>query len=186
MAVTQTCMTVEEFLALPEEKPALEFEDRVVSQKVSPKAQHSVLQLSFTERVNHQMVQLKLARAFQELRATFGGRSYVPDVAVFRWDRIPFLADGRVANDFFEPPDIAVEIVSPEQSVNALVRRCIWYVDNGVRIALLIDPDDTSVIRFLPGQPPVVLHGDDPIDLSEVLVDFSLTVRELFDSLRFR
>ena len=63
-------------------------------------------------------------RAFTELRATFGGHSYVPDVSVYLWERVPLDARGRVANDFVEPPD--VEIVSPEQSVNALVRRCVW------------------------------------------------------------
>lgn len=186
MAVAQTRLTVEEFLKLPEEKPALELEDGMVSQKVSPKAKHSRLQGSLIERINPQTVQRKLAMAFPELRASFGGRSYVPDVAILRWDRIPVDADGTIANDLFEPPDIAVEIVLPGQSVNALVRRCVWYVDNGVRIAVLVDPADASVVLFRPGQPPVALHGDDPIGLDGVLDDVALTVRELFDSLRIR
>jgi Uma2 family endonuclease len=186
MAMSQTLMTVEEFLKLPEEKPALELEDGMVSQKVSPKAKHSRLQYTVAERINHQTVQQRLAMAFPELRASFGGHSYVPDVAVLRWDRIPVEADGTIGNDLFEPPDIAVEIVSPGQSVNKLVSRCVWYVDNGVRIALLVDPADESIAQFRPGQPVAVLRGDDPIDLSEVLNDFALTVQELFDSLRIR
>jgi Uma2 family endonuclease len=89
-------------------------------------------------------------------------------------------------NRFSDPPDIAVEIVSPEQRVNTLVRRCLWYVANGVRIALLIDPDDESVIVFRPDVSPLALGGSDRIDLDEVLPGFELTVQQFFDSLSFR
>lgn len=184
MAVTQTHMTIDEFLKLPEEEPALEFEDGTVSQKVSPKGKHSRLQSEFEDHVRHPSEARKLAMAFPEIRTSFSGRSYVPDVAVYRWDRIPRDADGSIANDFVDPPDIAVEIVSPQQSVTALVRKCVWYVDHGVKIAVLIDPDDESVFLFRPGQPPEVLGSNDRIALDEVLAEFDLTVRKLFDSLR--
>ena len=83
MAIAEQHFSLEEFLNLPEQEPALEFEDGVVSQKVSPKGQHSGLQGDFVELVNRYTRTRKLARAFPELRATFAGRSYVPDVAVY-------------------------------------------------------------------------------------------------------
>ncbi len=183
MAVLQKGLTLEEFLKLPEEKPALEFEDGTVTQKVAPKGHHSALQYEVAELVNRFARSRRLARAFPELRATYAGRSYVPDVSIYRWERIPVTDTGRVVNDFFEPPDIAVEVVSPEQSVNALVRRCLWYVDHGVRLALLIDPDDRSVIVFRPGSQPSALRGADPIDVADVLPSFQLTVADLFAAL---
>ncbi len=186
MVVSPKRMTLEQFLKLPEEEPALEFDDGVVTQKVSPKGQHSILQAELVERLNRFARPLRLARAFPELRATFGGASRVPDVAVYRWDRIPVDARGRVVNDFREAPDIAVEIVSPEQSTNALVRRCLWYVGNGVRIALLVDPADESVLVFRPDQTPQARRGPDQLDLRDVVPDFELTVQELFDSLSLR
>lgn len=184
MAVVQKTLTLEQFLQLPEEEPALEFADGVVTQKVSPKGQHSALQFDFAEYVNQYARSRKLARAFPELRTSFAGVSRVPDVAVYRWDRIPRDANGRVANDFVEPPDIAVEIASPGQGSNALVRRCLWYVEYGVTIALLVDPDDESVLAFRPDGRLTALHGKDRIDLSEVLPNFKLTVEELFASLQ--
>jgi Uma2 family endonuclease len=107
----------------------------------------------------------------------------VPDIAVYRWERIPRDEKGRIANDFFEPPDLAVEIVSPEQSVNALVRRCLWFVANGVQVALLVDPADESVLAFRRDRQTEVWHGADRIELSEFLPDFELTVEQLFASL---
>ncbi len=186
MAITQRAMTLEEFLELPEQKPALEYDDGVVTQKVSPQGQHSRLQFVIAQLINRIAESAKLAMAFPELRTTFGGASRVPDVSVYRWERIPLTPDGKVANRFTEPPDIAIEIVSPEQSVNAPIRRCLRFIDQGVQIVLLIDPDDESVIRFGPNGSARALHGSDPIDLSEVLPGFELTAHELFESLRLR
>ena len=183
MAVTPEGLTLEAFLELPEEEPALEYEEGVVSQKVPPQGKHAGLQMWIGELINHFARPKKLALAFSELRTTFGGRSRVPDLVVYRWDRVPLDDRGRIANEFHEPPDVAVEIVSPGQSVNYLVRRCLWYVENGVRIALLVDPSDESVLLFRPGHTPMALHGDDRIDLDDVLPGFELRAHEVFDAL---
>ena len=77
-------LTLEEFLELPERKPALEFADGTVTQKVAPKGRHSTLQGRFSDWINHFAVPRRLAYAFPELRTTFGGASYVPDISVYR------------------------------------------------------------------------------------------------------
>ncbi|MBI3980247.1 MAG: Uma2 family endonuclease [Chloroflexi bacterium] len=186
MAISERRLTLEQFLKLPEEEPPLELDSGMVTQKVSPKGQHSALQDEVLEAINRFARPRRLARAFPELRTTFGGQSCVPDVAVYRWNRIPVDRAGRIANDFLEPPDIAVEIVSPEQSTNAVVRRCLWYVANGVPVALLVDPVDESILVFRPEQPPKALRDSDQIDLTDVLPGFALTVGELFASLQVR
>ncbi len=173
-------LTLDEFLHLPEAEPALEFLDGVVSQKVSPKSYHGALQFELAHVINVFARPRKLARVFTETRVTFAGASVVPDLIVFRWERVPTNAQGRMARDFFLPPDIAVEIVSPGQSVTALDRRCRWYVANGVQVALLILPDDESVRVFRPNQNPRTLRDSDVIEFGDVLPGFGLTVRDLF------
>jgi len=184
MAIAQQRLTLEEFLALPEEEPALEYYDGTVTQKVSPQGQHGVLQFDVADRFNRFARPKKLALAIPELRATYGEFSLVPDVAVYRWARIPRTPDGKIANRFTEAPDIAVEIASPEQSVTVLAQKCVTFLEQGTEIALLVNPADETVIRFVPGQSPRTLRGDDRIDLDSVLSGFQLTVRELFASLR--
>ncbi|HEV8635775.1 MAG TPA: Uma2 family endonuclease [Chloroflexota bacterium] len=184
MVVAQRVLTLEEFLCLPERKPALEYEDGVITQKVSPKGRHSALQDELMERFNAVGKRHRRARAFPELRVTFAGRSYVPDVAVYRWDRIPLTPDGEIVDDFATPPDITVEIVSPKQSVTALMRRCLWYVANGVKVSLLVDPGDRSVLIVRPGGGVQVVRGEGTIDVSDALAGFQLTAAELFASLK--
>lgn len=94
----KTKITLEDFLTFPETKPASEYINGQVEQKPIPQGEHSILQTSLSARINEVGKPTKAALAFTELRFTFGGRSLVPDVAVFSWQRIPKKENGRVAN----------------------------------------------------------------------------------------
>ena len=184
MVLARRHLTLEEFLKLPEEKPALQYFEGRITQKMAPKGRHSVLQGELVEYLNRWGRPRKIALAFPELRTTFAGASFVPDVAVYRRERIPIDVDGEVADEFFLPPDIAVEIVSPRQSRPRLRRQCRWYVDNGVPLALLVDPSHHAVTRFEPGQPERLLRGADVVDCTAIVPGARLTVDELFACLR--
>jgi Uma2 family endonuclease len=183
MAITQR-MTLEAFLELPEEKPALELIDGVVVQKVAPQWEHSLLQPSLAELINRFARPRRLAVATTELRATYGRDSLVPDLAVYRWDRIPRNEQGDVVSEPPETADIAVEIVSPSQRVRDLVDKCRRYLANGTSIALVVDPETRVVVRLGADGRAQTLRGDDRIDLDLVLPGFRLTVREVFGTLR--
>jgi len=63
-------ITLEEFLALPEEEPALEYEHGAVTQKMSPKGRHGKLQAIVTRFIDNYGIPRKLAQAFTETRAS--------------------------------------------------------------------------------------------------------------------
>jgi Uma2 family endonuclease len=52
MAIARAPRTLDEFLKLSEAKPALEYADGEITQKVSPKGQHSGLQYFLSEWIN--------------------------------------------------------------------------------------------------------------------------------------
>lgn len=186
MAVNAASMTLVRFLELPEEEPALEFFAGQVSQKDWPLGWHSRLRQTFLERITGFAEPRKLGLAFPELRVTFAGASVVPDISVYRWGRIPLDERGRIADDFWDPSDVTIQITLPRQSPNAHVRRCLWYLENGVTIALLVDPEDQTVLSFRPRQMPHSLVGSDRIEMSEILPGFELTAASLFRSLYLR
>jgi Uma2 family endonuclease len=177
-------MSLEEFLKLPEEKPYLELYQGVVRQKVSPKGQHSALETDLAGFINYFGRPRRIARAFTELRGIYGRFALVPDVAVYRWSRITRLPDGTIANDFDDPPDIAIEIVSPGQRVGDLEEKCRWYLEHGVEIAMLVNPLASWVRLYRQDGITATLRGDERIDLDSVLPGFELTVQALFDTLR--
>jgi len=119
-------LTLEEFLDLPETKPASEYIDGHIIQKPMTQGEHSAIQTELATAINAVLKQQRIARAFSELRCTYsarsratrvyGKRSIVPDISVFTWSRIPRKENGGVANVFPIAPDWTIEILSPDQS----------------------------------------------------------------------
>lgn len=176
-------MTLDEFLALPEQEPSLEFEDGLVTQKVSPQGDHGRGQYKLAEAFARAGEATGLGLVFTETRFKTTTWAPVPDISFYLWEHIPPGAEGRIG-DFQVPPDIAVEVSSPDQSVAELVRKCLRYAELGVPITLLVAIEDRTVFVFRPGQQTRALQGADRIDLSDVLPAFDLTVDGLFTMIR--
>ena len=175
-------MTLEEFLALPEQKPALEFDGEMVTQKMAPTFDHTELQAIVREAFNDVAREHQLGRTFCEARIRIGSLIRVPDVSYYRLEHLR-IRPGRRYERTQGIPDIAVEIVSPEQNVTSLIRKCQEYLTHGAQIALVVDPADEAILAFRSGQPVRVLQGDDRIDVDDVLPGMTLMVRELFDAI---
>lgn len=158
MTTTAPKTTLQEFLKLPETKPASEYIDGEIVQKPMPKGRHSRLQGKLCAVINQVAEDQKIAYAFPELRCSFGDRSIVPDVAVFQWQQIPFHLNAEVPDNFELPPDWIIEILSPEQKPNQVIGNILHCLRHGCRLGWFIDPDDYSVLVFLPGQQPELMQ----------------------------
>ncbi len=182
-------MTLSEFLQLPEAEPALELRKGVISQKVSPKGPHGALQVSFTKRLDGVGEPGRRLRVFTETRIILGEESFVPDLIAYYEDRVPADADGYVPDDFFDAPDLAIEVASPGQTLGYLIGRCRDLVGLGVPVVLLVDPRprrNPTVRVFRPGAEIGPLTGSDMVDLGDVAAGLQLTVDEIFAALRAR
>lgn len=175
-------LTLEEFLKLPDTEPASEYIDEQIIQKPMPQGEHSVIQGELVTAINAVVKPQRIARAFPELRCTFGGRSTVPDVSVFTWERIPRQENGRVANVFAIAPDWTIEILSPDQSQTKVTKNILHCLKYETQMGWLIDPEDQSVFVYLSDQPTDVFDQPEArLPVPEFAKDFSLTIKELFD-----
>jgi Uma2 family endonuclease len=66
MALPERRLTLEEFLVLPEEEPALEYDDRVLTQTVCPQPKHDRLQMQLSMCLALFSEPRKLAMVFTE------------------------------------------------------------------------------------------------------------------------
>lgn len=174
-------ITLQEFLALPETKPASEYINGKIIQKPMPQGEHSVIQAELIIALNGSLKSQKIARAFPELRCTFGGRSTVPDVIVFTWDRIPRKDNGRIANVFQIVPDWTIEILSPHQSHTRVTRNILHCLDNGTQLGWLIDPSEQTIFAYYPKQQPAFFEdANDVLPVPDFAKSFQLTLGELF------
>ncbi|WP_375467723.1 Uma2 family endonuclease [uncultured Nostoc sp.] len=180
-----TALSVEEFLKLPETKPASEYFNRQIYQKPMPQGKHSTLQIELASAINQVAKPKKLAYAFTELRCTFSGLSIVPDIAVFEWQRIPLDAKGSIANKFEIPPDWIIEILSPEQSANRVIRKITFSIQNGAKLGWLLDSADESIMIFEPNKLPELKENQDILPILSVIENWQLTVADVFSWLSF-
>ncbi|HEY9619758.1 MAG TPA: Uma2 family endonuclease [Crinalium sp.] len=177
-------LTLAEFLKLPETEPASEFVEGYVYQKPMPQGKHSTLQSRLADTINAVGLPAQRAYAFPELRCTFSGRSIVPDVAVFRWECIPFDADGEVANTFNVAPDWTIEILSPDQSQTRVTDNILFCLQHETQLGWLIDPDEKAVICFRPGQLPEIKRQPTAQLPIPDFLELELTIERLFSWLK--
>ena len=178
-------ISLEEFLLLPETKPASEYVDGKISQKAMPQGKHSTLQIKFSSAINQVGKPQKLAFAFPQLRCTFGGCAVVPDLAVFEWSRIPLNSQEEIENRFEIAPDGIIEILSPDQSSTRVIKKILFCLKNKTKLGWLIDPEEKLVLVFKPQQQPEAKENQDILPVLDVLSGLEMSANDLFGLLSF-
>ncbi|MEB3161143.1 MAG: Uma2 family endonuclease [Synechocystis sp.] len=180
-------LSLESFLALPETKPAQEYDRGIITQKPMPKGKHSRLQSRLARTIDQLTEEKKIALALTELRCSFGDRSIVPDIAVVRWQNLPIDEEGEIANQFNRSPDWIIEILSPDQSTTLLMEKIIFCLKAGTELGWLIDPGSKSITVFTAGLPQIYFADTDPQEpltaIAEIK-DWQITAAMIFDWLR--
>jgi Uma2 family endonuclease len=183
--VPEKTITLDEFLKLPETKPASEYIDGRIIQKPMPQGKHSIIQGELITAINAVVKKQRIAHAFPELRCTFGGKSIVPDVSVFVWNRIPVDDNGDIANVFPICPDWTIEILSPDQSPTKVTGNILHCLKHGCQMGWLIDPEERSLLIYPSGQQPEFLQNtDELIPVLPLVADLQLTVEDIFSWLK--
>ncbi len=153
MTTTQP-FTLADFLTIPEQQPALEFNpDGSIQQKMAPSFPHA-----------------------SELRTTVGGASRLPDVGYYSGGR-PRL--GR-AQDALRVADLVVEILSPSDDREQARDKCRWYLAQGASAALLLDPQTEIAEYFGSGDVWDAYLGTHNLPLDDILPGLELNAAGLF------
>lgn len=174
-------LTLEQFLQMPETEPGSEYIDGRIIQKRMPQGEHSAIGTELPTAINYIVKLKQIARSFSELRCTFGGRSIIPDISVFTWNRIPRKEDGSVANIFSIAPDWTIEILSADQNQTKVIKNILHCLNYGTRMGWLIDTQEKCVFVYLQKQPVTFYEQlEARLPVPEFAQDFNLTVESLF------
>jgi Uma2 family endonuclease len=129
-------------LGIPEFKPAIEMVRGRWEQKMSPRRRHALLQV----RLGTVLTQWAGERGevgsewrCYILPAAEQPSSLVPDVAYFSFERMP-VECGELREKPTIAPDIAVEILSPDDRRSLLEEKVAIYLANGSRLVIVADP----------------------------------------------
>jgi Uma2 family endonuclease len=100
------------------------------------------------------------------------------DVGFVRADRIP--ATGRPTGYWDGPPDLAVEVLSPTDTVEAIEEKVDDYLSAGCPMVLVINPRRRTLTVHRPGRNPVILREGDSFSAEEVVPGFTCPVAAVF------
>jgi len=173
-------LTLEDFLKLPEFKPPLEYIEGRVIQKVSPNRPHGVLQSVFGAHLLNFVMTQKIGMIYSDTRCSFGGISYIPDLSFIARGRIPRDRQGELSSEIHFAPDLAIEILSPGQTVKQISKKIRFGIQHGVRLGWLLHPVEKQVYVLRPRRRVEILKGGAILTGEDILPGYLLSLKELF------
>ncbi len=103
----------------------------------------------------------------------------IPDVAFISWQRMP---DPLPLSRFWPiPPDLAVEVVSPDDRANELHEKAQDYLEAGSRQVWILWPQRRSMTVHTAAGPGQELGPNDELDGGDVLAGYRVRVGDLFN-----
>lgn len=103
---------------------------------------------------------------------------FVPDAAFTRFDRLP--AESDPEKDVPVPPDLAVEVVSPNDRRRNVAAKVGTYLRAGVRFVWVVGSRARTVTVHAADAESRTLGRSDTLDGGDALPGFSVAVTELF------
>jgi Uma2 family endonuclease len=182
---TRRVWTDEEIMALPKDGNRYELVDGELT--TSPAgARHGDINVLLASRLAVFVNERKSGRVLDSstgFRMT-RGNIRCPDVSFVSRERI--IALGALPRGFFEgAPDLAIEVLSPSDTMDSLRTRLVDYFESGCRLAWVVNPDEKSALVYRSPQPERLLKGTDSLDGEDVVPGFSLSLSELLEEPSF-
>lgn len=148
-------------IVLPETTPATEWIRGRPVQKVSPKRRHAVLQAAIAEHLRAWARGRGQVGTEWRFRITPPGevtRPLVPDVAYLSYERMKGLREDELDTPPL-PPDIAVEILSPDDRSADVDHKRLAYLAAGTGLILIVDPEARTLDAYGPAGSHVRADG---------------------------
>lgn len=101
-----------------------------------------------------------------------------PDLSFVRKGRFP---KGRLPQGYIRiPPDLAVEVLSPNDLADEAEAKVEEYLDAGVQLVWVVSPKAETVTVYRADRSAVKLHDEDELSGENVLPGFRCNVSDLF------
>jgi Uma2 family endonuclease len=182
MAAT-TLLTSDQFLAMPEEfdQYGNRIKDELIGGEVVKMPPASLTHDLIKNRINRLLIRYLDANptigleSLVEIGARVGQLdAFIPDVSVVSRDRLA--TEGRI---FQGAPDLAIEVVSPSDTIKHLKRKVHVYLVGGCKSVWVVYPEARSVMVHT-SDSVRELKGDQPIT-DPLLPGFSTPVAAFFE-----
>ena len=183
MTETGIRMTAEELLGLPENGKRYELVGGELREMAPAGARHGRAAMKLGSRLDRYTTAEQLGIV---LAAETGFRISrdpdtvrAPDVSFVSRDRVP--PDGPPDGYWELAPDLAVEVVSPNDTAAEVQSKVQMWLESGVRLVWVVYPDTRSVVVHKSLTEISTLTAEDTLSGGDVVVGFECPVAEVFE-----
>jgi Uma2 family endonuclease len=178
--VIKSRTTLEEYLALPDVKPYVELMDGEVFEKPMANRRHGRIVAYLIHLLQTYLDRTQEADVETEVRhhETDDDWVFLPDVSVTLRSRT--MANPQMEGLVTVLPDLAIEVLSPDDRPGRLHRRIEHYMRSGVPLLWVVDPDEERVTIWRPGQPMSSASAPEKLSAEPVLQSFELDLEAMF------
>jgi Uma2 family endonuclease len=183
MATTDKFMTADELLRLPDDGQRHELIGGKLRTMALNGPEHGRVAVNLAVRIgqyvhaNHLGCVYAAGTGFQLTTGPDTVRA--PDFAFVRQERV--LAVEHVTGYLPGPPDLAAEVVSPNDRPAEVEEKVASWLAHGTRLVLVVDPRRRTVRVYRPGIPPRTLAEQDVLSGDDFVLGWTLPVRALFE-----
>ncbi len=180
MANTGTKLTLEQFWALPEGETAYELVNGQALPKVLPKYFHSSLQETLLVLIRAWCKGKGRIKPEWAVALRRNGVDWVPtpDLTYISYERLP--RSWRRNEACPVPCDLAIEIISPGQTLKEFKEKASYYLAAGVLRVWVVDPETMSIRVFFPDC-KVTFYTDEMPIVDPLLAGLRLTTKQIFE-----
>jgi Uma2 family endonuclease len=108
---------------------------------------------------------------------------FQPDISFVSGERMKLILPHGLDGMFQAAPDIAVEVLSPSDTITKSERKMQLYLAYGARLGWMIDTKNKIIRVYRPGQPFELLHGHQALTGNSVLPGFRVSLAKIFESI---
>ena len=172
----ETDMTLEEFLESDLER--YEYVKGELIPMPPTSGEHGDISMSLVVFLGPYVYENQLGRVYtSDTGFQIGDRVLMPDIAFVSAARLP--EDRRKV--FSIPPDLAVEVVSPNDAQFHVVEKVLTYLSAGTQLVWVIEPVAKTVTVYRSETDIKLLTREDTLDGEDVVEGFSCKVSQLFE-----
>lgn len=183
MTTTTRLLTAEEYAELPDDHMRTELVRGELVHMVLPGGEHGDVAAQLLMLVGGYVKSKRLGKVYAAETGYLMGRDpdtvRGADMTFIRRERLAQIADPRKQIPI--PPDLAVEVISPNDRRGKIDAKTAEWLAFGVRLLWNVNPRNRTVTVRRPGAAAVILGADDTLDGGDVVPGFQCRVAELFE-----
>jgi len=149
-------------------------------EKEAPGGKHGVISLNLGAELRTYLKTHKRGLACSETNFKIGQNERIPDVAFVAAERLP--SDGMPEGVVGFAPDLAIEVISPNDVHDKVSDKVLEYLEAGVRQVWLISPKLRSITIFRSLTDVQVFTEDSELVSEDLLPGFRCSLKEIFQT----